>query len=224
MAKQGVHGVAGLALGCAALMAGVGCESAPQAEATLIDALRAENTELRSANDELQGALERSQGQSRGLVDEREQLVEENASLREQMAGMQTQPREIDTGFTGDVSLRGSDIVVTVAGDVLFQPGSVTLRAEAQRTLDEVASVIRSRYGSNEIRIAGHSDRDPIRRSKWETNERLSAERALAVEEYLATKGVSKDRMHVAGFGPAQPRGSKAQSRRVEIIVLGGAS
>ena len=119
--------------------------------------------------------------------------------------------------------MRGSDIVVTVAGDVLLATASATLRDAARRELDRIASVINSRYSGNEIRIAGHTDQDPIRRSRWKTNERLSAERALAVEEYLATRGVSKSRMHVAGFGPAQLRSTKQQSRRVEIIVLGGA-
>ncbi|NJK32168.1 MAG: OmpA family protein [Deltaproteobacteria bacterium] len=200
-----------------------GCQSR-DAELNLTEALRAENSELRAANDDLQSALDRSQDQARGLVEEREKLVAENSSLREQLAAGASPAAAagFDSGFAGDVSIRGSDIVVTVAGDVLFTSGSATLRSDARRQLDQIASVIQSRYSSNEIRIAGHTDNDPIRRSNWKTNERLSAERALAVEEYLSTRGVPNERMHIAGFGPAQPRGSKAQSRRVEIIVLGG--
>jgi len=63
-------------------------------------------------------------------------------------------------------------------------------------------------------------DTDPIRKSNWKTNERLAAERALSVEEYFSTRGIDKDRMHIASYGPARPKGSKKDSRRVEIVIL----
>ena len=76
------------------------------------------------------------------------------------------------------------------------------------------------RYSNRLIRISGHSDSDPIKKSQWKTNERLSAERALTVEEYLANKGVSNDSMYVAAFGSSRPLETKKSSRRVEIVVL----
>ena len=119
------------------------------------------------------------------------------------------------------VSRHASDIIVEVAGDVLFDSGQTTLKSSSKSTLDQVARVITSTYGSNMIRVAGHTDNDPIKKSPWKTNERLSSERALAVEEYLSQKGVGKERIEVVAYGSAIPRGTKRESRRVEIIVLG---
>jgi outer membrane protein OmpA-like peptidoglycan-associated protein len=44
----------------------------------------------------------------------------------------------------------------------------------------------------------------------------------MAVESYLAGKGVDQDRMYAAAFGTSNPRASKKESRRVEIVILAG--
>lgn len=182
-----------------------------------MEQLQRENEELRDREAQLQAALEEAESRAMAANDERARL---QAELESRPTGSGP------TGFEGlagtQTSRRGSDIVVDVAGDVLFASGSVTLRKEAKATLDSIADTIKSLYSNNDIEIAGHTDSDPIRKSSWKTNERLSAERALAVEEYLASRGLDKDQMHIAGFGPAQPKGSKSQSRRVEIVILGG--
>ncbi|MGE3108771.1 MAG: flagellar motor protein MotB [Phycisphaerales bacterium] len=134
-----------------------------------------------------------------------------------------TPPRATDPDFGGGTitSRRGGDLVVEVAGDVLFDSGSVTLKSSAKRTLDRIAQTIRGRYAGNIVRVEGYTDRDPIRKSKFESNEELSAKRALAVEKYLVSKGIPGDRIYAAAFGPANPKSTKQQSRRVEIVILG---
>lgn len=208
-----------LTLGSVLLL--VGCAN----DKDSLERLRAENEELRAREAQLQAAMQDTEGRFLSVEDERARLRAENERLRTQLAERPATAPRGGTGFEGiggtTTRMQGSDIVVDVAGDVLFASGSVTLRADARQTLDRVAQVLNSRYSGNEIRIAGHTDSDPIRRSQWKTNERLSAERALAVQEYLATRGVGLNRTHIAGFGPSKPRGTKAQSRRVEIIVLG---
>jgi chemotaxis protein MotB len=203
-------------------MLAVGCASGGGEE---MEALRLENEELRLARDELAAALDACDARFETVSAERDRLIDENESLRARMAAA---PARSDT-FAGAQAFEGSgaqvytrpgELVVEMAGDVLFSSGKVTLRDAAKRDLDQVARVIQQRYPNNTIRIAGHTDSDPIRKSGWKTNERLGAERALAVEEYLASKGIDKDRMYVASFGPAVPRSSKADSRRVEIIIL----
>ncbi|MEX2217992.1 MAG: OmpA family protein, partial [Phycisphaerales bacterium] len=106
------------------------------------------------------------------------------------------------------------------AGDVLFDSGKATLKASAKKTLDNVASTIKSRYGANVVRIEGYTDTDPIVKSGWKSNERLSGERAMAVEEYLSSRGLPKDRIYYAGFGSSRPKSTKKDSRRVEIVIL----
>ena len=183
-----------------------------------VDDLIAENQELRDRNTQVEQAL--NDAESRNAA-----LQAENSDLRAQLAARPAGRAPGQTGFEGlgDVSRRDQNIVVSVAGDVLFASGSADLRADAKRGLDQIASVIQSRYSGSRLEIAGHTDSDPLRKtkSKWQDNENLSAQRALAVERYLASKGINVDRMFVSGHGPSMPRGSKKDSRRVEIIVLG---
>lgn len=193
-----------------------GCSSNKNTSA--LAALRAENAELRDARAQLDTALNECDSRFDALTKERDDLLA-------QLGGTRRAPGTVDDfGFAPGsgvtVSQRNGEIVVEVAGDVLFQSGKVDLRNDAKQTLDQIASIINSRYAGNTIRIAGHTDNDPIKKSGWKTNERLSAERALAVEEYLGSRGISKDRMYAAAYGPAQPKGTKQDSRRVEIVIL----
>lgn len=201
-----------LVLAAAATMTLSGC--ARNQRLALTD-LETENQELRDRNDLVEQALNDAEARNG-------QLQQENTDLRGQLV---TGPTGALTGFEGagaTVSTRNHDIVVTVAGDVLFASGSADLRKGAKSTLSQIASVLNSSYSSQMIEIAGHTDSDPMRKTKgkWQDNENLSAQRALAVERFLASRGVDGNRMHVSGFGPSSPRGSKQDSRRVEIIVL----
>lgn len=114
------------------------------------------------------------------------------------------------------------DLVVEVAGDVLFDSGSIDLKASAKRTLDQVARKINSSYSGNTIRVEGHTDSQPLNKvkGKYKDNEELSAQRALAVERYLVSKGVPSSQIYAAAFGPAKPKGTRSASRRVEIVIL----
>ncbi|MGD9691602.1 MAG: flagellar motor protein MotB [Phycisphaerales bacterium] len=186
------------------------CDNAKERAALLeqeAQALRDRNAQLEAANRE---------AESQRLL-----LEEELNRLRGQ-AG----PQNGSTGFEGisgvnSAALPGGGAILDIVGDVLFDSGRTTIKQTAKRTLNDVAQVINSRYPSNTIRIEGHTDADPIRKSNWKTNERLGAERALAVEEYLSSRGVDNNRMYIASFGPSHPKSSKSASRRVEIIILG---
>jgi len=196
-------------------LAGVGCSN----DKVAMEQLQRENEELRDREAQLQSAL--CDCEARNLAADDERL-----RLEAMLAATPTRTTNTsNTGFEGianaNTSMRGSDIVVDVAGDVLFASGSVSLKNDSKRTLDQIATVIKSQYPGNEIQIAGHTDSDPIRKSQWKSNERLSAERALAVEAYLASRGLDMNQMYIAGYGPAKPRSSKKDSRRVEIIILG---
>ena len=192
-------------------LVGVGCASnGPGPD----DPLVMENQELRRINESLELALRDAEARYAALD-------EQNRELAAQLAA---QPEPLgDTGFEGlgaGVSRRPGEVVIDIAGEVLFDSGSVVIKRDAQRVLDSVVGVIRQRYPNNEIRVAGFTDNDPIRKSDWKTNERLSAERAMAVESYLVSKGLDNNRVHSAAFGPAKPKGSKRESRRVEIVIL----
>ena len=127
------------------------------------------------------------------------------------------------TGVTTSRNAQG-EVVVAIAGDVLFSSGKVEIRPGARKTLEQIARVLNSTYAANGIRVEGYTDTDPIKKSKWGTNERLSAERAMAVEDYLVKKGVKNARIYSAAFGTAKTRPSKEASRRVEIVILASAT
>ncbi|MCA9288723.1 MAG: OmpA family protein [Phycisphaerales bacterium] len=209
-ALAGLIGVALAALG--------GCASGGDAE---YDALLDENSALRARVSTLQTALDQCEVNRQAAEDENAQLAAGLANMQ----GGET-PGSAATGFEGISGATvthgsGGEIVVAIAGDVLFDSGRAELKSSAQNSLARIAQVLNAQYAGNTVRIEGYTDSDPIRRSNWQSNEHLSAERALAVERYLVQRGVNNDRVYSAAFGPSNPRATRDQSRRVEIVVLG---
>lgn len=198
-----------LALSATLVLIG-GCSSVPKDEYS--EAL-AENAELRDKLASTQAMLQQSET-------DKDQLLRENQSLSADLERASRSPAGAAGSSPAPVRTSGGDVVLTVAGDVLFDSGRVTLKAEGRRELDRIARLILAQYSNNTIRVEGHTDSDPIRKSQWKTNERLSAERALAVEEYLVARGVNPTRIYAAAMGSARPKGTKQASRRVEIVIL----
>ncbi len=210
-----------LALVTAGVLLG-GCNSASRSKYNL--ALQ-ENQELRQRVVALQSAKEASDERAVAAQREADELAQ---ALRDAQTELDTQPAGGGGGGLGlgsmgegiSVSSRGSDVVVTVAGDVLFDSGKATLKDSAKRDLNRLTRTINERFPNNAIRVEGYTDSDPIKKSGWKSNEHLSAERALAVERALVSGGISNSRVYSAAFGPARAKNSKKDSRRVEIVVL----
>lgn len=198
-----------LALGVSMALGMGGCKKVRQAD---YDAAVAENAELRERLEQAQASLTEVNESNRELTSSNQQLVLENQRLAAGGGGPS------DFGDVGGGS--GREVVISIAGDVLFRSGQVEVTSEGRRRLDQVASNLNSQYAGRTIRVEGYTDTDPIRKSGWQSNEHLSAMRALAVEKYLVSKGVDNNRIYSAGFGPSRPKGTKAESRRVEIVIL----
>ncbi len=115
-------------------------------------------------------------------------------------------------------------MTVNLPSDILFASGSAQIKPSAQATLNKVVAALKRDYAGKRIRVEGHTDSDPIIRSrdKWIDNLDLSLNRAAAVTRYLAEKGVDSRNMSAVGYGEAKPKASKPASRRVEIVVLVG--
>lgn len=183
--------------------------------------LMEENEDLRAQLSDRDSALDSAVARARDREEEARRLQREMREL-ERRQGEQRQ-----TGFEGIAGVTGThgagEVTATIESDLLFAPGSATLTANAKRALDQVAQVLNSQYAGNRVRVAGHTDPDPIRRSPFASNYHLGFERAYAVREYLMERGVSRNRLYIASHGPHVPKESKTKSRRVEIIVvLGG--
>lgn len=125
-------------------------------------------------------------------------------------------------------SSRDRDQVATLSSDILFKPGSSVLSDQAKKALDDVVSVIQREYPNAKVRVEGHTDSQPIRRSKAENKDNwdLSGNRAQAVLHYLISKGLTEDKLGFAGYGMVRPvsdnssASSQARNRRVEIVVI----
>lgn len=125
-------------------------------------------------------------------------------------------------GRSGGTSSQ-SDVVLEIAGDVLFDPGQATVKSTAKKELDKIVAQLNGKYSGHSVRVEGHTDSDPPKKTKnkYPTNEALSEARAQAVRDYLASKGVPARQLSVVGYGASKPKGSKKESRRVDIVVLG---
>ncbi|MDB5593383.1 MAG: hypothetical protein JWM36_344 [Hyphomicrobiales bacterium] len=110
--------------------------------------------------------------------------------------------------------------------EVLFETGQSALNPQGRAELDKLAAAVTDleREIPPEIgwimRVDGHTDKRPIAgRSNWD----LSATRAIAVVQYLVTRGVSPQRLVAAGFGEFQPidtaetEDAYRRNRRIEL-------
>jgi chemotaxis protein MotB len=209
-----------LSLILAGLMLG-GCNVTTR-NTTERNALMRQNQELQAEVNRLRIALDAATAENLALQDQNSQLSTRQPQVIEVPAPMPA--ASANTAFDDiagiDTFTTPGQVHIRVPGDVLFASGRVELRDSAQQTLREIAGVLQSEYGSSNIRVEGYTDTDPIQRSDWEDNLELSLQRAAAVHRYLQEQGIEGERMYAAGFGEWKPRDSRANSRRVEIVVL----
>ena len=196
------------------------------------EALYQQNLQLQNELSDSMNDLEACQAERSTLLSQISTLESENASLKSELASpppVTATANNAAANFGGpgvSVTEDAAKITVRVTGDILFASGQATLQSAAKRTLSRIAGVLNSQYPGNTVRVEGHTDSDPIRKSKWRDNYHLSEARATAVRDYLISKGVSRNRLMIVGHGPDLPvasnstRTGKAQNRRVEIIVV----
>ncbi|MHC4237871.1 MAG: OmpA/MotB family protein [Planctomycetota bacterium] len=159
----------------------------------------------------------------------------ETAKMRQQLEDMnkkmaQGQAPKDTHGFGNrDVKVdpNKGTITVTLPNSILFSSGKATLKNSTSAELNQIYSVLRERYSGKKVDIVGHTDTDPIVKTKnlWKDNWDLSAGRALTVVRYLVKQGVSEKDIRGVACGQSRPVASnassagKAKNRRVEIVV-----
>ena len=128
---------------------------------------------------------------------------------------------DLGSGITTSRNTAG-EVTIAIPGDVLFDSGKAALKPSAKKTLDTVAAAIKKQYGSQTLRIEGHTDPTPVKSSGWDDNWDLGAARARAVLLYLESKGVAQKNMYIASFGANDLKSTKnlALDRRVDIVVV----
>jgi outer membrane protein OmpA-like peptidoglycan-associated protein len=143
----------------------------------------------------------------------RQQAENDKAQMRARMLQQLNQVLE-----TKD-SARG--LIVSMP-DVLFDTAKADLKSGARERLAKVAGILIA-YPDIHVEIDGYTDST----GSLEFNERLSQERATAVQTYLTSQGVNSGMITTQGFGPSDPIASndtsagRQQNRRVELVVSG---
>lgn len=121
-------------------------------------------------------------------------------------------------------------IVISLASDVYFAPGSTRLQVDrAGPLLRKIAQLIK-RLGRKQIRIEGHTDNTPVGvgQKEYKNNWELSTLRAISVLNFMIQEGVAEPQMQVAGYSQYKPiKGAandtpegRAYNRRVDIVIL----
>jgi chemotaxis protein MotB len=185
--------------------------------------------------------LKNYQDEIRALREERTNLKQENRDLRGQLEGYEVALADANTKVAAvpetkdypeldelgvEYAQRGGNFVISVPAEITFESGKADLTKKGKEALRAVANTLAADYGTGRYWIEGHTDDDPIKKSKWGSNRDLSVGRAMAVLHFLVEDcGVADDQCVVAGHGQYEPlasndsKGNKARNRRVEIVV-----
>lgn len=151
------------------------------------------------------------------------QRVQELARYRSDFFG---RLRQI-LGNRPDIRIVGDRFVFQ--SELFFTPGQAVLRPEGQGELDRMAALLLDLQKQIPpdipwvLRVDGHTDARPIATPQFPSNWALSASRAIAVVQYLVSKGVPPQRLVAAGFGEFQPldpgttEDAYARNRRIEL-------
>ncbi|MBT8092086.1 MAG: OmpA family protein [Gammaproteobacteria bacterium] len=106
------------------------------------------------------------------------------------------------------------------AGPVKFEESGTSIRPSGEPVLDRVVELA-STCRQSVIEITGHTDSSGD--ETW--NQILSLERAKAVADYLAARGIARERLVVKGAGSSEPvadnarRYGRSLNRRIEIVM-----
>jgi type VI secretion system protein ImpK len=134
---------------------------------------------------------------------------------------------ELRARSAADVIRDGDMVIVRLTNS--FRSGSDLLKQDVQlvQTLNATADAL-GRFPGAAVAVVGHSDTDPIEKSKdkWANNDELSMARAQRVAQVLADNGVDRNRISIDGRGsrellvnPESSSTDKARNRRVEIMI-----
>ncbi|HKQ50472.1 MAG TPA: OmpA family protein [Phycisphaerae bacterium] len=186
----------------------------PDAKQKKIDELTAENDglkqEIEDRDRQLNDAMVR-ENDSKSTIDE----------LNQQLAKARADGKNSE----GWVTMPSFDMI-SVPGSVLFEAGKADLTSGGRAKLAQIASDIRAKYSDRDIFVFGHTDDQPIRKSKWKDNWELGANRSLKVIRALSELGIPNDSLVQANCGQYRPKTSntndkaRLQNRRVEFYAV----
>lgn len=133
---------------------------------------------------------------------------------------LDNQAKEMEKVEGATVTREGDELKVAFENKILFDVDKSELKPASQDQLGKVAEIL-NKYPDTNIIVMGHTDNT----GTDEYNQRLSERRAKAVEGYLETRGVGRDRITSKGYGETMPvadnstEAGRAENRRVELSI-----
>lgn len=200
-------------------MLATGC--GPDAKDQKINDLTAENQQLKNELGERERQFNDAvvrENDARSTIDE----------LNRELARLRNGDKVATKNTDGWVTMPSFDMI-SVPGNVLFASGRAELTAQGRSTLAKIASDIRTRYGDRDIYVFGHTDNEPIKKSKWKDNWELGAARSLTVIRSMRDLGIPNENLVQANCSEYRPKAGnsasgKSQNRRVEFYAVKNSS
>lgn len=181
-----------------------------------------ENKALRAQNDQMR-AQPQPVVQQTAPPPQQPVVTNPGPATQPQPVAQAPNPPEQIGGLETEVNAERGTTTVRLPSDVFFDPGQATLKQGAKASLDKVVVALKKQFAGKRVEVDGHTDSQPIRVSKWNSNQELSEARAKTVRDYLVNHGIDASRITTRGFGDTRPRGTDmAKNRRVEIVVMTG--
>lgn len=134
---------------------------------------------------------------------------------------MDKQAEELRKDLEGaQVERVGEGILITFESGLVFDTESYALRETTKTNLVDLAETLK-KYDDTNILIEGHTDKT----GADDYNQKLSENRADAVENFLVEKEIKNSRITTKGYGESQPldntdtEAGRQKNRRVEVAI-----
>lgn len=194
--------------------------------------LKAENNQLKDQVKRLSDALASSDAEKQRLADRNAELEDSLSRSSADIAAKDNELEDMRQRLAGkgfDVSVTGGTVVVNLPTQILYASGSAVITSAGKDKLRTLASELKGDFADFKVEVQGHTDTDPIRKTKdkYKSNWELSYDRAQTVAYYLMeSAGIKPERVHVSAYGEHTPVASnatedgKSKNRRVQVVVM----
>lgn len=165
--------------------------------------------------EEAQAAAAKAQAQQAAAQQAAAQAQQQTEQMRERLREQLSQVLQTQETARG--------IIVNMS-DVLFGFNKYDLKPDAQVKLAKVSGILLT-YPNLKLQVEGYTDNV----GSEQYNQKLSEERADAVQAFLISQGVQPGNITAQGLGEADPvadnssAAGRAKNRRVELVVSGQA-
>ena len=183
--------------------------------------------DLEASRQAAEEARKAAQAERQKLEEERKAAADHAAEIARLQAEQTKTQEELRKTLSQLASVReeARGLIVTLPGNIYLDVNKSVVKPAMRARLTEIARALAT-VPNQRVLVEGHTDSD----GSNEYNLQLSRLRAQSVRSALVEGGVSPDRIEAQGYGetrPVAPNGTaagKAQNRRVELVLEGGAA